>query len=131
MCFSSVLFLPYRGVVTAGWPSPAEEELTDTINFEEWLVPNKVASCLVRVSTEAMSEAGIRPKDVVVMERGLKPQNEDVVIAEVDGEMVMRHYEERAGKVFLLPANKKFDIIQPQEAMKLVGVVTAVIRKYR
>ena len=30
------------GFVTAGWPSPAEEELLDTITIDEFLIENRV-----------------------------------------------------------------------------------------
>src|SRR3989344_7484984 len=33
--------LPLLGLVEAGFPSPAEEELLDVMNFDEFLTPNK------------------------------------------------------------------------------------------
>src|SRR4029453_16553657 len=36
--------LPILGTVTAGFPSPAEKELADTMSLDEYLIPNKEAS---------------------------------------------------------------------------------------
>ncbi|MEX1997926.1 MAG: S24 family peptidase [Candidatus Andersenbacteria bacterium] len=118
---------PFRGTIQAGWPSPAEEELGDQLTFEEWLVPHKEASSLVTVATDAMKEAGIMPDDIVIMERGRTPQRGDIVIAEVDGQTMIRHYEIDK----LVAANHHYQPITPTEDTRILGVVTSVIRRYR
>lgn len=126
------LFLPIRvlGTVEAGFPSPAEEENIDTISLDEWLIKNKEASFMLKVSGESMIEAGICPGDMVILERGKQPKNGDVVVAEVDHDWTIKHYQKKGNNVVLMPANKKFKPIVPKEELKVAGVVTAVIRKY-
>lgn len=126
------LFLPIRllGTVQAGFPSPAEEENVDTISLDEWLIHNREASFMLKVTGESMIEAGICPGDMVILERGKQPKTGDVVVAEVDHEWTLKFYEKRGGTVVLKPANKKFKPIIPREELKVAGVVTAVIRKY-
>jgi SOS-response transcriptional repressor LexA len=36
--------LPFLGTVAAGFPSPADEELTDTMSLDEYLIGNKEAT---------------------------------------------------------------------------------------
>lgn len=122
------LQLPLRGIICAGWPSPAEEELGDTLSFEEWLIPNKEASCLVTVTTNILRHEGILPHDIVIMERGKTPRNGDVVIAEADGIPMIRIYELFRGAYVLTPRDS---LEQPTENIHILGTVTAVIRKYR
>jgi SOS regulatory protein LexA len=122
--------LKVLGTVAAGWPSPAEEENVDTLSLDEWLIGNKEASYMLKVSGESMIDAGIRPGDMVILERGRSPKSGDIVVAEVDREWTMKYFERNNGKVILRPANKAFKIIAPDEEMKIAGVVTAVIRKY-
>jgi SOS-response transcriptional repressor LexA len=38
--------VPLLGTVTAGFPSPAEEKLADTMTLDEYLISNKEASAL-------------------------------------------------------------------------------------
>jgi hypothetical protein len=38
--------LPVLGTVAAGFPSPADEELTDTMSLDDYLISNKEASAL-------------------------------------------------------------------------------------
>ena len=42
------------GAVTAGFPSPAEEELTDTLSLDEYLITNREATYILRVNGESM-----------------------------------------------------------------------------
>jgi repressor LexA len=120
------------GTVEAGFPTPAEEENADTISLDEWLIGNREASYLLRVSGESMIDAGIRPGDTVVLERGREPKSGDIVVAQVDGDWTMKYYQRRGRGFVLHPANPKFKDIIPAEGteVKIAGVVTAVVRKY-
>ena len=122
--------LKVLGDVQAGFPSPAEEELVDTLSLDDYLIKNREASFLLRVSGESMIEAGIQPGDLVILERGRDPRNGDVLVAEVDHQWTIKYYVKRGSQVFLKPANKLFPVIAPREELKIAGVVTAVIRKY-
>ncbi len=122
--------LKVLGDVQAGFPSAAEEELVDTLSLDDYLIHNREASFLLRVSGESMIDAGIQPGDLVILERGREPRNGDVVVAEVDHQWTIKYYVKRGAQIFLKPANKDFPIISPKEELKIAGVVTAVIRKY-
>ncbi len=123
---------PYRilGLVEAGWPSPAEEELRDTLSLDEFLVQNPDASFLLKVSGDSMTGAGILPGDLVIVDRGQIAKNGDIVVAEVDGEWTMKFLKKSGDRVYLVPANPKYKPIQPKNELKITGVVTAVVRKY-
>lgn len=118
------------GTVEAGWPSPAEEELADTMSLDEWLISNREATFMLKVRGESMREAGIMPGDMVLVERGSQARDGDIVVAEVDGAWTMKYLKHRNGKAFLLPANSKFRPIIPRDQLNITAVVKAVIRKY-
>ena len=119
------------GTVEAGFPSPAEEELSDTLSLDALLVKNPQATFLLKVSGYSMSEAGILPGDMVIVDKGQVPKSGDIVIAEVDGEWTMKYLDKSGDGVTLMPANPKFKPIKPKKELKIAGVVTAVVRKYR
>ncbi|MCC7203009.1 MAG: repressor LexA [Nitrospirae bacterium] len=118
------------GTVEAGFPSAAEEELADTLSFDDLLVENREATFLLKVSGDSMVEAGILPGDMVIVDRSQTPKSGDIVIAEVDGEWTMKYLRKRGDAVSLLPANPKYKAIRPKSELKIAGVVTAVVRKY-
>ena len=118
------------GIVEAGFPSPAEEDLADTLSLDDLLIQNKEATFLLKVSGDSMSGAGILPGDMVIVEKGRTPKNGDIVIAEVDGEWTMKYLKKRGESITLIPANPKYKPIKPKNELKIAGVVTAVVRKY-
>ena len=118
------------GTVEAGFPSPAEEELVDTLSLDDFLVKNRQASFLLKVSGDSMSGAGIIAGDLVIVDRSRTPKNGDIVIAEVDGEWTMKYLKKTAAGVVLVPANPNYKPIKPKTELKVAGVVTAVVRKY-
>jgi repressor LexA len=119
------------GTVEAGFPSPAEEALADNLSLDQLLIQNPEATFMLKVSGDSMSEAGILPGDMVLVDKGQVPKSGDIVIAEVDGEWTMKYLRKRGESVTLIPANPKYKPIKPQKELKIAGVVTAVIRKYR
>ena len=122
--------LKILGVVEAGFPTSAEEELIDTMSLDEYLVQNKEATYLLKVKGDSMIDAGILPGDLVIVERGKTPRPNDIVIAEVDEEYTMKYYRIKGGKSYLEPANKNYKPIHPEHALSVVAVVQAVVRKY-
>lgn len=119
------------GTVEAGFPSPAEEELMDTISLDRFLVNNPDSTFILRVSGDSMSGAGILPGDMVLVDRTLPPKNGDIVIAQVDGEWTMKFLRKKGESIILVPANEKYKPIRPKRELNIAGVVTAVIRKYK
>lgn len=128
---SIALRLKALGVVEAGFPSPAEEELADTLSLDDLLIKNREATFLLKVSGDSMIEAGILPGDMVLVERGGEARSGDIVIAEVDGKWTMKYLEKKGSSVTLRPANPRYREIRPKEELKIAGVVTSVIRKYK
>ena len=118
------------GAVQAGFPSPAEEELVDTINLDQYLVRRPEATYLLTVSGESMIEAGIQPGDLVLVEKGGAPKNNDIVVAQIDGEWTLKYFGKDETGVYLDPANPHFTRMRPERSLNIGGIVKAVVRKY-
>lgn len=122
--------LAVLGTVSAGFPSPADEELADTMTLDEYLITNKEATYLLKVTGDSMIDAGILPGDLLLVERGAEARDGDIVIAQVDREWTIKYLRQRGPKVFLEAANKAYRPIHPQEELTIAAVVRAVMRKY-
>ncbi|MCE5210496.1 MAG: transcriptional repressor LexA [Deltaproteobacteria bacterium] len=122
--------LKLAGEVCAGIPVPAEEELRDIVSFDEYLVRNPQNSFLLSVTGDSMIDAGIREKDLVIVENNREPKNGDIVLAEVDGNWTMKYFHKKGDMVVLEAANSQYSTIMPRADLRIAGVITAVVRKY-
>ncbi len=118
------------GLVEAGFPTPAEEDLLDTTTLDSYLIKKREATFMLRVKGDSMYDAGIREGDMVLVERTTFARVGSIVIAEVDGNWTMKYLRKEGSYFYLEPANKKYKPIFPKEDLKIAAVVKAVIRKY-
>jgi len=118
------------GQIQAGFPSPAEEELVDTISLDEYLIKNREATFMLKVSGDSMIDAGIMEGDMVLADRSVTPCPGDIVVAEIDSEWTMKYLRKTGRNLWLQAANKKYKPIYPEQELKIAAVVKAVIRKY-
>lgn len=126
--FSEIAVL---GTIEAGFPSPAEEELVDTISLDEYLIKNREATYMLKASGDSMKDAGIVAGDMVLVDRSKTPKDGDVVVAEVDSKWTMKYLRKRGDKTYLEAANSKYKPIHPKSELKIAAVVIAIIRKYK
>ncbi|OLY93913.1 DNA polymerase V [Cnuella takakiae] len=101
------------------------------IDLNEQLVPNQPNTFYLRVNTDCMSGAGISAGDMLIVDRSLTAANGKVIIAQLDGELLVRYYEKHRGKQRLVPATATLAAIEIDAAtnFEVWGVVTYVIRK--
>ena len=118
------------GAVQAGFPSPAEEELADTLSLDEYLIRHPESTFMLTVTGDSMLGAGILPGDIVLVERGGQPKSHDIVVAQVDDEWTLKYYVKDSVGIRLDPANAKYRFIRPKRSLTIGGIVKAVIRKY-
>ncbi|MFH1896376.1 MAG: LexA family transcriptional regulator [bacterium] len=123
--------VPILGLVEAGFPVSAEEDLQKTVSLDEFLIGQKEASYILEVSGDSMTEAGIMPGDLVLVERGRTPRVGDIVVAEVDNEWTLKYFRKQGQKVFLEAANKKYPKFYPHSELVVAAVVRGVVRKYQ
>ena len=122
--------IPMVGSVQAGFPSPEEEVLSDTLSLDEYLITRPETSFLLQVSGDSMIDEGIMPGDLVIVEKDREPKNGDIVIAEVDGDWTLKYFKRDGKSVVLEAANPRYPVIRAKSELRVGGVVTAVIRKY-
>lgn len=112
-----------------GFGAAADDYAERGIDLNEQLIKNKPATFFMRVNSDAMTGAGIQMNDVIIVDRSIEAGNGKVVIAVVDGEMLIRKLEINNGKKKLMPATKKLSAIDITElsSFSIWGVVTYVI----
>jgi len=124
--------VPLLGLVEAGIPSMADQELLESISLDNYLIPNKEKTFILEVKGDSMIEAHIEEGDLVIAERAETAKNGEIVVAEVDGEWTLKYLRKDTVKnsMWLEPANKNYKPIHPQHSLRIAAVIRGVIRKY-
>ena len=125
-----VLLLNNR--VTAGFPSPAEDLGAQRIDLIQVLITHPQATYFLRASGHSMVEVGIFDRDILVVDRAIKPRHNHIVVAIVDGDFTVKRMYQRAGRIKLKAANPTFADIVPKEGqtIEVWGVVTSSIKQF-
>jgi len=118
------------GSIAAGFPVAEEEQESEAITLDEYLVKSPDNTYMLTVRGDSMIDAGIMPGDIVLVEKGPAPNQNDIVVACVDEEWTLKYYVRDNAGVRLEPANPKYKFIRPLRSLEIGGIVRAVIRKY-
>ena len=119
--------------IPAGFPSPAADYTEAELDFNKLLIKRKASTYCLKVTGESMSGAGIFPNDILVVDRSLRPDRGDIVVAALNGEFTVKRLFQQHGSVILHPENPEFSDIHigPEEDFTIFGVVTSVVRQYK
>lgn len=122
----------YECPIPAGFPSPAEDYMGDKLDLNDLLIKKPAATFFVRVEGDSMTGAHINHNDILVVDRSLTPKHGDIVIAEVDGELMVKRLHLK-GRVMLCPENDRYRPIPVSSESELAvwGVATSVIHPLR
>ena len=125
-------FIPlYTYSVACGFPSPADDYLDQPLDLNEHLIIHPSATFFARASGHSMNGCGIYDKDLLIIDRSMKPSHGDIVIAALDGELTCKVLDLHQRR--LLSANDHYPPINLKEGVELIieGVVLSSIRYHR
>jgi DNA polymerase V len=112
-----------------GFNAAADDYMERGIDLNEHLIKNKPATYFFRMQSDAMIDAGILPGDILVVDRSLTAISGKIIVAALDGELVVRRYQQVMNTTSLIAENKRYSAIQMSELTncRTWGVVTYVI----
>lgn len=131
---SSHLALPFADEgIQAGFPSPAQDYISETIDLNHELIRHPASTFYGRVSGDSMIGDGIESGDILVIDRSIEPSDGDLAVCCLDGDFTLKRISLRGDEVRPIPANEAFDpiLITPESQFEVWGVVTYTIKQHR
>lgn len=118
----------------SGFPSPAEDFAGQVLSLDRHLVRRPAATYFCQVTGDAMQAAGIYDGDLLVVDSSLTPRHEQVVVALLFGELVVRRLHQLSSSAWLVaePAAGGYppvEITHLESADLFWGVVTWVLHQ--
>lgn len=133
--FTHCLSIPFADAgIRAGFPSPAQDYLEESIDLNKELIDHPAATFYGRVIGNSMIDAGVEEGDILVIDKSLVAQDGDMVVGYLDGEFTLKYLDlsmKEAGVIWLVPANKEYDRIKITKDNNFIvwGVVIYTIKK--
>ena len=133
--FSKELELQIAPELRAGFPSPAEEYLHDSLDFNRDLIKHPESTFYGRVIGYSMIDAGINDGDIAVIDKSREPHNGSIVVAYINNEFTIKYLDtthKEEGYIELRPANAKYKPIRIDEGddFEVWGVVAFTIKPW-
>lgn len=121
----------FSSYVSAGFPSPADDHLDAPLDLNSYLITHPSATFYCRVSGNSMTDLGIFDRDILIVDRALTPEQDNVVIAAINGELTCKILDIKNNR--LMPANCHYSPIDIPESssMLIEGVVIHSIRDHK
>lgn len=126
---SAAIDIPFFGVVFAGFPSPAADYMEEDIDLKKILQANLTSIYWARVKGNSMIGDGIPDNAIVIIDKSIKARHNNIVVATLNGERLIKRLVKTHGGVFLAASNPGFIPIRIDEDsdFKVWGVVTHII----
>lgn len=122
----------YSDRVEAGFPSPAQDYVEQSMDLNDVCIKHPAATFFVRVKGDSMVDGGIYDGDVLIVDSALDPRHGDIVIAAVGDELTVKKLEIQPQRR-LVPMNRAYRpvVIDPETDITILGVVSHAIHSFR
>ena len=116
--------------IQAGFPSPAQDCNSDSLDLNRELIPNPSSTFCARVSGDSMIDCGINDGDLIIVDKSITPSNGCIAVCFIDGEFTVKRISIKADGLYLIPYNKHYTPIHVNEEsnFQVWGIVTHIIK---
>ena len=118
--------------VSAGFPSPADDYTEENIDLNEHLISNPFSTFFLRVKGDSMINAGIKDKDLIIVDKSLIAKPGNIVIAMIDGEFTIKRLSIKNDELYLKAENHNYPDFRFKNHIdvQIWGVVIYSIHSY-
>lgn len=118
--------------IKAGFPSPAQDYISQAIDLNKELIHHPASTFYGRVSGDSMKDAGLSDGDILVIDKSLEPRSGNMAVCFIDGEFTIKYIQIEKEVIWLIPANEKYKPIKvtADNDFLIWGIVTYSIKNH-
>jgi repressor LexA len=124
-----MLALPILGRVAAGQPINPQADYEGQLLFDRaTFFPQP--DYLLRVKGHSMRDDGILDGDLIAVRRTAVAENNQIVVARLDGEITVKRFKRARGRILLMPRNPDYAPIEvpPDAEFGIEGLYCGLVR---
>src|SRR4051812_39684394 len=96
-------FVPLYTGISAGFPSPANDYIEQSIDLNRELIKNPSATFFGRVKGMSMKDAGIDEGDILIVDKSVTASDGMIAVCFLDGEFTLRRIRVGKKTITLVP----------------------------
>ena len=121
---SSSLPIPYADEgIRAGFPSPAQDYMEQAIDLNKELIKHPASTFFGRVVGDSMRDEGIEEGDILVIDKSLELQDDDLAVCFIDGDFTVKRVRIEPNAVWLILGNSDLYHQKEQEKKIMFGLM--------
>ena len=124
----------YSSSPSAGFPAPGDDQVERVLDINDLVVKNPASTFFVRVEGDSMEGAGIFSGDVLVVDRSRESKDGVIVVAAINGEMVVKRIIKTSSRsgLELVSENDEYApiVVGEDEDCTVWGVVVGSVRTF-
>lgn len=118
--------------VACGFPSPCQDYAEQELDLNEHLITHRASTFFLRAQGSSMQDIGLYDGDLLIVDRSLKTEHGDVIIAELNGEFTVKRLLLTPDGPVLQPMNPAYPVIKPDpDSLQIFGVVIHFVHTTR
>lgn len=121
--------------IRAGFPSPAQDYVGETIDLNKDLIQHPASTFYGRVVGDSMSDEGITEGDILVIDKSIEPEDGDLAVCCLDGEFTLKRIrlDRREQRLYLVASNRNYQpiLVTPDNEFMVWGIVMYTIKSNR
>lgn len=123
-------YAQYLGGVHAGFPSPAEDFLSDRVSLDERYLSKTASTFLNKVRSLSMFPE-YQIGDIIIVRADYEPcDGDDIVVSINSSEYTLKRYDKKRGMLLALNTEYSNTVrIEENDEVVILGVVDALIRE--
>jgi DNA polymerase V len=116
----------------AGFPAPGDDQVEKILDINDLVVKNPASTFFVRVAGDSMIGAGIFDGDVLVIDRSKEASDGKIVVAAINGELVVKRLAIKDTQHMLVSENNEYSpiVVGEDEECFIWGVVVGSVRQF-
>ncbi len=120
-----------ESTVHAGFPSPADDFLENSLDLNKLFIKHPEATFFARVEGDSMKDEGIAEGDILVVDKAVEAYDGCLAVAYIDGEFTLKRVHMEPDRILLIPANPKYPVIEiaAGQDFSVWGVIRWVIKQ--
>lgn len=115
-----------------GFPSPARDHFEKPLSLDEHIINRPAATFFIRGKGDGLNDIGIFSEDILVVDRSINPISKHVIVAILEGEMVVRKLLKKDNAMYLTKGKDFSNALKITDDLdfEIWGVVSHAIHKY-